>query len=355
MRNNLPNITSVRFFLALLVVVYHVMQFGGKRGFPSNTEWAIFNRGTEAVYAFFSLSGFLIIRNLYTEKIDTGTISIKNFYKRRIFRIFPLYYVVLIFGLLYYNFILPHFGFEFERKYSYTEAILLGGTFFSNVLKNYEPGGIIEVLWSIGIEEQFYLLIAPCFLLFSKNKIVWFLAVFSIIYFVLFNFDVIEIFKKYSMYFYYFSISGLFAIFVVKNPKYKMSTWFKFLICTVVICYFSTNYIKANVSDWLYQLISSFIFPFLIIFLISKPISFLENKVLKYFGKISYGVYMLHAIAMQMVGYIVLKYVNYQSIDSTIFIIGFVLANVLLTLLMAHFSYQYFEKFFLKLGHKKED
>lgn len=355
MKNNLPNITSVRFFLAILVLLFHVLQFAEKRGFPSNTEWAIFGKGTEAVFAFFSLSGFLIIRNLYLEKKNTGTVSIKQFYKRRIFRIFPLYYFVLFFGLLYYNYILPSFGFEYERHYSYLQAFFLGGTFFSNVLRTYEPGGIIEVLWSIGIEEQFYLLIAPFFLLFSKHKVVWFLAIFSIVYFVLYNFDIVELLKKYALYFYYFSVSGLFAIFVVNNPNFNFPNWIKFLIYAIVIFYFSSNWILENTSEWIYQLISVLLFPLLIVSLIAKPIPFLENKTLKYFGKISYGIYMLHAIALQVVGFVVLKFIPYQTIDFRVFILIFIIANIVMTLLFAHLSYQYFEKFFLKLGNKKED
>ncbi|QIG88338.1 acyltransferase [Chryseobacterium sp. POL2] len=355
MKYNLPNITSARFFLALLVVLFHVMQFAEKRGFPSNTDWAILNKGTEAVFAFFSLSGFLIIRNLYLEKLNTGSVSIKDFYKRRIFRIFPLYYAVLIFGLLYYNVILPYFGFEIERLYSYTEAILLGGTFFSNILKTYQPGGIIEVLWSIGIEEQFYILIAPCFLIFSKKNIVWLLAVFSIVYFILYNFDVIEFLKKYVMYFYFFSVSGLFAIFTIQYPNYKIPNWIKISIYAFVLFYFFSDWILENTAEWMYQLISTLFFPLMIISLISQPISFLENKTLKYFGKISYGIYMLHAIVMQIVGFMVLKFIPFETINPNLFIISFTFANIILTLIFAHISYQYFEKFFLKLGHKKED
>jgi len=93
----------------------------------------------------------------------------------------------------------------------------------------------------------------------------------------------------------------------------------------------------------------------MIISLISQPISFLENKTLKYFGKISYGIYMLHAIVMQIVGFMVLKFIPFEAINPNLFIISFTFANIILTLIFAHISYQYFEKFFLKLGHKKED
>lgn len=355
MRNNLPNITSIRFFLALLVVLFHTMQFAENRGFPSNTSWPIFNKGTEAVYAFFSLSGFLIIRNLFIEKSKFGTISLKSFYKRRVLRIFPLYYLVLAIGLIYYNLILPEFGFSMPRQYSVLEALFLGGTFFSNILRTYEPGGIIEVLWSIGIEEQFYLLIAPCFLLFPKKYIIWFLLAFSIIYFLLFNFSIIQFLRDYAMFFYYFSVSGLFAIFSVKYPAYRIPQFFCILIyCTIALYFFSNLFIDHSL-DWQYQLLSVLLFPFFIISLIQQPSYILDNQLLKYFGKISYGIYMLHSVVLQLVGFITLKVVKIDAISPILFIIGFCMTNIILTLVLSHWSYQYFEKYFIKLDKKKEN
>lgn len=157
----LPNLTGLRFFLAFLVVIFHVPQFCQNRGFPYFNSLAIFNKGDEAVYMFFSLSGFLIIRQLYVEKLNTNSVNIKIFFLKRILRIFPLYYLVLTFGFIYYRFILPYFGFDYENNYDLVYGIFLSYTFFPNVLIHYSPGGIIEALWSIGIEEQFYLLIAP--------------------------------------------------------------------------------------------------------------------------------------------------------------------------------------------------
>lgn len=342
--------------MALLVVLFHLPEFSHNRGFPSFNDWPILNKGTEAVYAFFALSGFLIIRNLFLEKSNYGQISIKNFYRRRIFRIFPLYYAVLIFGTFYYKLILPNMGFQMlENKASVFEILALGGTFFSNILASLKPGGIIEILWSIGIEEQFYLMVAPLFLMFSRKNIVTVLIAFSLIYFVLFNFEIISFFKEFQMYFYYFSISGLFAIFTINFPETKIPKWFRLMIFGLVIVYFFSNLFKNNTSDWSYQLISTLLFPLFILSLISRPIAFFENKRLKYFGKISYGIYMLHAIAFQITGFFVLKFIPVKTINPNLFIAIYTIANLLLTLLMAHLSYQYFEKYFLKIGNKKED
>lgn len=358
MEKNLPNITAIRFFLALLVLLYHLPQFSQHRGFPFFSDASILRKGTEAVYAFFSLSGFLIIRNLYHEKAILGQISIKTFYRRRVLRIFPLYYAVLIFGLLYYNLILPRLGFDVDEKnYSMIEAIFLGGTFFSNVLAGYKPGGIVEILWSIGIEEQFYLLIAPAIFLLPLRKIVWFLGIFTIVYFLMFNLEFPSFLKENKVYFYFFSISGMMAVFHTKILSQRKINWFiKTLIFGVTIIYFFTDYFVENLSEIAYQFVSMALFPLFIVCLIDQPIAFLQKSKLKYLGTISYGIYMLHAIVFQITGFLVIKiFPDLVSINKTLFVVLYTMFNIVLTISLAHISYQYFESFFLKLNTKKED
>jgi peptidoglycan/LPS O-acetylase OafA/YrhL len=93
----LPNLTGLRFLLAFLVVIFHIPQFCQNRGFPYYNNLSIFNKGEEAVYMFFSLSGFLIIRLLYIEKSVSNSVNLKKFFIRRVLRIFPLYYLILTF------------------------------------------------------------------------------------------------------------------------------------------------------------------------------------------------------------------------------------------------------------------
>lgn len=336
--------------MALLVVLFHVWQFMANRGWPSFSDLAILRKGTEGVYVFFSLSGFLIIRNLFLEKKTTGKVSIGNFYRRRVLRIFPLYYAILIFGFLYYNLLLPRLGFNVESAtYDITKGILLGGTFFSNILATYKPGGILEILWSIGIEEQFYLFVAPLFLLLPIKRLTLFFLLFTLVYFSIFHLDSFRIFQDYRMYFYFFSASGLVAILSIKYPDYKVGNVFRYTIFGLVLIYFFTDFFVVRLSDVFYQLFSTVLFPVFIYVMIQKPYGFFQNTTLKYFGKISYGIYMLHPIVMQMVGFLFLKLNDQLFYDhGWSLIIAFNLLTILLTLLLAHWSYKYFESYFLK-------
>ncbi|GEQ86606.1 acyltransferase [Patiriisocius marinistellae] len=351
-QKHIPNLTPIRFFLALLVVIYHIPQFSNNRGFPFFNDLAIFHKGREAVYMFFALSGFLIIKQLFIEKKKTGTVNLKGFYIRRILRIFPLYYLILIIGFLYYQLILPHLGFDFENNYDLITGIFLSVCFLPNVFATFSPGGILEILWSIGIEEQFYLLIAPLFLLLPVKRVVFFLGVFTTFYFLVFFSEQFIFFRKYDMLYYYFSFSGICAILWNKKHIQRTITIMRLPILVLFILYFVSDIFSKNLNDIIYHAFSVLLFGFTIAVLAVKPIRFLENKVMNYLGKISYGIYMYHAIAMQSVGFLFLKLLPKFKINNALTIITINVLVIGITITVSHFSYQYFEKYFLKMKRK---
>ena len=349
---SIPNLTPIRFLLALLVVISHISQFSENRGFPFFNDFSIFHKGTEAVYMFFSLSGFLIIKQLFVEKKHTNSINLKNFYKRRILRIFPLYYLVLTFGFLYYRLILPFFGFEFENNYDFLTGIFLSVTFFPNIFSTYSPGGILEILWSIGIEEQFYLFIAPLFLLLPLKRIILFLCVFTSIYFLIYFSEYLAFLKEYNMLFFYFSFGGLCSIIHSYNFFQILINKLRYPILLIFIIYFTTGIFTNNFNPFFYNLFSFILFGFAISILAIRPIKILQNKMMDYVGKISYGIYMYHAIIMQLVGLIYLKVISKFDFQNTSDIIIINLSVITITIVVSHFSYKYYESYFLNLKRK---
>ena len=92
-----PNINGLRFIAALLVIIHHTEQIKDILGLSNYWSTPIIRSiGGLGVLLFFVLSGFLITFLLLDEESTTGTISIKKFYIRRILRIWPLYYLILI-------------------------------------------------------------------------------------------------------------------------------------------------------------------------------------------------------------------------------------------------------------------
>jgi peptidoglycan/LPS O-acetylase OafA/YrhL len=348
---SLPNITSLRFFLALFVVISHIPDFCKNQGFPYFNASPIFFKGSEAVYMFFALSGFLIIRQLYLEKTATGTISLKQFFLRRILRIFPLYYLVLIFGLFYYRYLLPQLGYPSNTDYDLLSGVMLAVFFLPNVFKVvYEPGGIIQVLWSIGIEEQFYLFIAPLMLLIPSRKVLLFLGLFTVVYFGVFFSDYLPFLQTFYMFFFYFSISGFGSVLFLKSTINPIrNNVMLFGSGVLFVLYFTTSFFSDHLPMPFYHLFSMCLFTVLLCTIIRKPLPLLANRKFEYLGKISYGMYMYHFIVVQIVGFVYLKMVSKMQLADATVIVFFYAFVILGTVITAHLSYNYFEKFFLKL------
>ena len=97
-----PNLNGLRFIAAFLVILSHLEWIKMTEGMENYASAPfIKNLGSLGVSLFFVLSGFLISYLLLQEKKDTGDISIKNFYVRRILRIWPLYYITVILAFFY--------------------------------------------------------------------------------------------------------------------------------------------------------------------------------------------------------------------------------------------------------------
>jgi peptidoglycan/LPS O-acetylase OafA/YrhL len=164
-----PDIDGLRAIAVLIVVGYHA--------FPT-----LLPGGFVGVDVFFVISGFLISTIIF-QNIEHGSFSFIDFYSRRVRRIFP---ALLIIFLCCYAFgwftLLPH---EYEQL---GKHIASGAGFVSNFVLWNEAGYFDNTaitkpllhLWSLGIEEQFYIL-WPLIVWFTyKNNVKWLVLTLSI-------------------------------------------------------------------------------------------------------------------------------------------------------------------------------
>lgn len=302
---------------------------------------------------FFVLSGFLIIRFIYREKMRDH-FSIRKFYIRRILRILPLYYVIVVFGLLFYNVFLPILDIPFEITYS-KESVLLLVFFLPNIFaKLYAPGGILEILWSIGIEEQFYLMIAPLLFVVAKHRILKLLVVASALYFIVFHLEIFEVLQKFSFVYFYLFFGGIIAILEEKHQLefLKRSFLIPLVIVVATLLYFFTDVFHFE-SLLVYNLITMLLFGLFIHSLSHNNFGkSINNRWLNHLGHISYGLYMYHVIAMNLVVFFALKVQTMKIFNDTILILLIYSLTFAFTIVMAHLSYTYFETYFLKLKNK---
>ncbi len=157
-----PELDILRFFAFFLVFLHHSLPhdptFWTRYGVPEVLAKIISGTGALGAFGvdvFFALSAYLITELLLREKALIGDLDLKSFYVRRILRIWPLYFFFLAFaGVL--TVLLPgqHIGWSAAGAF-----LLLGGNWWI-VLRGF-PSSVIFPLWSVSIEEQFYLMWPP--------------------------------------------------------------------------------------------------------------------------------------------------------------------------------------------------
>jgi len=157
---------TLRFIAFFSVFCLHITSFGLYYNGEAWYQWiekSLALNGDLGVNFFFTLSGFLITNILLQEREDTNNINIKSFYARRFLRIWPLYFVIIVVGFVVLPGIL-HFkpdGNPFLPEYSYIpyDRLKYYFTFLVNfdITWNSYPIPVLAVLWSISVEEQFYI------------------------------------------------------------------------------------------------------------------------------------------------------------------------------------------------------
>lgn len=144
-----PWLDGLRGIAIVLVFIHHLQHFIYK------TVWSFFPFGSLGVDIFFVLSGFLITSLLLEEYSNTGTISLRSFYLRRALRLLPALFLLLTltvsvaFLLLEYN--------EAIQTLRLSVIAVFYGTNWVFALTNL-GSVLLGHLWSLAIEEQFYLL-----------------------------------------------------------------------------------------------------------------------------------------------------------------------------------------------------
>ena len=154
----IPSLDGLRAVSIALVLISHLI---GTRGVPHFFDVPE-DLGNLGVRTFFVISGFLITGLLLDEKAATGTISLKKFYLRRVFRIFPASYAyVAVMALL------GAFGIITLKHNDLFRAVTYA------VNNHYVHSWWIGHLWSLSVEEQFYLLWPATMVFLGIKRAYW--------------------------------------------------------------------------------------------------------------------------------------------------------------------------------------
>ena len=352
-----PNLNGLRFIAATLVMIHHTEQ--RKSMFHLGNYWhntSILMIGKLGVVMFFVLSGYLITYLLLNEEDNKGNISIKNFYVRRILRIWPLYFLIFILAFL----VLPHFELFHYYVYdiSYDNFPWITFFLFLFMLPNMALSQGLYVpydnqSWSIGTEEQFYLSWPFLMIVFRKYRkylmysIIFIYVIIKVVCALtdpfIFGIDIYAFWQVFNID--CMAIGGLFAIWSFQQEgilKYLKNTKLFYLTVVATILLISLG-VRFSILE--YE-VYGVLFAIIILNLSTNEDlkKTLENRVFNYLGTISYGIYMYHPIALV---------VSIKLFMAMGWNIWFVFPLIfLITVILAHLSYKYFEMFFLRLKNK---
>lgn len=259
-------------------------------------------RGDLGVELFFSISSFLVFRSLH-QCILKKSKDKYEFLKRRVFRIFPPYFLTLTM-ILTLSFFDKGLG---QKLFSIKDILLSFPLFYYNYAKTYTLGnvpGSLNVLWSLCFEEQFYISLFLVSRFFPKKItiIMIFGVLFSVILRIFYYFNDLTITSPQLQMQTHLRLDAILLGCLIYYYWNSLKRFFNFTalnIIFVILAVFLHKFIDYQYQGLLYTLIS-FSFTFLIFNLLNQhdkwPAHFLKNAFLRNIGIISFEIYLLHEI-----------------------------------------------------------
>lgn len=338
------NLNGLRFICIAMVLWHHGWQVW------DDSSPMLLKRGFFGVAFFFVLSGYLITTLLLRERDRDGQFSLKRFYWRRALRILPIYFFVVTAVGAYHIFVKGN-----------TELLNIWGyyyLFLSNFLTEQIPG--LTIMWSLAVEEQFYMIWPLALLLLPRKWIVPALIVLIAANYLgsLGGYKTSELFWG-PLHFhlpittYAPILMGALIAIILHSPK-GFTTFASFLgnAAAVPLVFLglalSLHFTPALVSGWPNMLIHTMMCLCLMAILVRPRNVFtgvFENRLVARIGEISYGIYLYHLIALDIAykGLLRLGYADYWLLFFT---------YCLLSVVIAEISFRTLERFFQSFRDK---
>jgi len=356
-RRHFHTFDALRFFAFFKVFLLHIPIFY----FPAFNYFK--KGGGIGVLFFFVLSGFLITYILLVEKQDTGTISLKRFFIRRILRIWPLYFLML--GVA---FVTPYLLNWFQLGHSddgYSPNWLMSIAFLENyqgmITNNHPNVSPLGVTWSLCVEEHFYIIWGLLLYVVSIRRLpililgCIILAFISRYVYSLFQLPKSDILTNFD----YFSYGAIPAWLLVAR-KEKFEGWLvriPFMVKMLSVLGVAVYVILSpNIDYPMQREFESLTFGILFIITLccilpeKNAVRISDKSWLTRLGTYTYGMYLYHTIIINLMAQVFNKYnipLNNPWNALVYSVISFVL-----TAFISILSYHYFEKYFLGLKER---
>jgi peptidoglycan/LPS O-acetylase OafA/YrhL len=362
----MPALDGVRGLAILMVLAVHFI--GDTRadtGFEKILV-TVTRYGAMGVDLFFVLSGFLITGILYDSR--TKPAYFRNFYMRRVLRIFPLYYGVLLLGLI----IVP----RFVSIPDLDEAVKHQGwlwaysaNIFVSIRGRFEALPIFSHFWSLAVEEHFYF-VWPFVVYLSEGsrlKVIALLVACSALLLrigmVLANVNELAVYALTPARLDAISLGSLLAVMARDKGGVarltRLAPWGLLWSCLFIVASYGLTRVFPNARAVLHQVRQSAFagcFCAILVFSLTGPITIqriFQSSFMRFFGKYSYGLYVFH----MLFGYFLLRYETEDIVakwvgSHTVAVMLQALIATGFAVLISLISYHAFEKHFLKLKAK---
>jgi peptidoglycan/LPS O-acetylase OafA/YrhL len=296
------------------------------------------------VDVFFLLSSYLITELLQREYWRTGGINVRAFWIRRILRIWPLYFAFLAFAVWIVPLLLPQ-NFPLFHRMAYA-------TFWGNfaLIADQNANTVAGSLWSVSIEEQFYLLwplVLSRYVRNLKGIAIGLLVVSSLTRALLAANGASDLWAYWAntpARLDPIAAGALLALFLKgKHPRISQAWRVPLLasgFCLIVVC--GVLFPRVGWRSLAGYPLATVAALLLLLGILGAPWQF--PKILIYLGRISYGLYVFHVLALRLVS----AYVPAAASPLATSLIRFA-ASLGLTIALAAISYRWLEAPFLKL------
>ncbi len=354
----LPHLDALRFWAFMAVFIAHSMHYSQPELHDINFWQSIKNAlqvGVLGVNFFFVLSGFLITRLLLFEKQQYGSIDVLKFYMRRLLRIWPLYFIILLAVFIVYQWTQKETNTHWIYYFSFTGN-------FHNIIHGAPQSPALANLWTIAVEEQFYFLWPLMLFILSKRSVpilLFFILIVSMIFRSFFVADSVQ------LYFNTLSICGDFAIgamgawlsiyhlsFIQRITKDKVIVVLNYILLLNALAFYFIIF-----SDNVIVIVERFLFSILFLYIILEQVysasGFFKvgnNSITSYLGKISYGLYMYHAFGLQ-ISYRLFSKTSYIN-EPWIYMLAYPMIALSITIMISSSSYSFIEKPLLNLKQR---
>lgn len=306
--NRLPALDGLRAISISVVLLGHASR---TEGFPEVVRNLIkhFVIADLGVTIFFAISGFLITHLILQEYERLGRFSLKNFYVRRMLRIFPVYYAYILFVLILANYLpvlnVPNSAFVSAATYS----TLLWG----------ESSWPLAHSWSLCIEEQFYLIWPLVLVLGIQRLRIAFLIfclmafpVFRVLFYRFLDLDMFGLFVTQADPIFQGCLCAILANRGEKKWESLLQFWARYMIWPSIGLVFMVEWLHQSQSLNLFTIpfgrsIQSAGIALTIAALVGHKehslTRFLENRVLRRIGVLSYSLYIWQQFFMYPASY----------------------------------------------------